>query len=738
MVKANDQQPVRIVLVGSGNIASGSHLPSLKRLEQENICKVVGIADIDKDKAEATAKKFDVPVFGNDWRDVVKRSSATAVSVTTTPGPNASISTEAVHENLHVLCEKPPGRNISDTRLLAEAAFENPSRITMVAFNRRYSPLTRKVVEASQAIAPPSMFDGRFTRASLGAGPSDTLENWITSDGSHTIDMAISIMGMPKRITVWRSATGSNVDNVWDIIFETMTATSHLHFNFAAGKRMERFEWIGPDYDVTLELPLQAIWAERGKPVEVWKAEELTGVALNAWNYGFGEQYRTFFNAIRGDGPRPEPNFEYADQFMKLIDVVLQSSNGESSFFEVEPTDTSIPVSEQPIAIKNISSDRHNVLKKPTVYIKLPHQAQSRYLTEHNFERLRSNFILRQRVDDVKEHDLIESDVIITGWGDTGLTAAEIDKAIKLKAVIVIGASVKGVNPELLLERGIKLYNTADAIASGVAEHCLLLSLAGLKQLTQIDVKMHKGIWPPQGEEKLFSLSRLLKTAKKSNIARSVVWPLVRPFARSTVNRIITNSNSSGSGGKKQIHELKGQTIGLIGWGSIARHFVRLLKPFDCHILVYSEAEIDNELEEYGVQRASLSEILGSAKVISLHRGLTDKTKGMLGIKELNRIQPNAVLINTSRAALIDEAALLERLSKGDIIAGLDVFHKEPLPTNDPIRKLKNVILTPHYLAQAPECRTNAGQQAVAIAIDWLQDCGEYSSIDSVYLSRMT
>jgi len=136
--------------------------------------------------------------------------------------------------------------------------------------------------------------------------------------------------------------------------------------------------------------------------------------------------------------------------------------------------------------------------------------------------------------------------------------------------------------------------------------------------------------------------------------------------------------------------------VGLLGWGHIARHFARLLEPFGCTVLVWSESAQPDELVAAGARPASLAEILQSAKVVSVHRGLTDETRGFLDARALAQLQPGAVLVNTARGPLVDEAALVARLQRGDVVAALDVFDEEPLDSKHPLRSLPNAILTPH------------------------------------------
>ena len=115
-------------------------------------------------------------------------------------------------------------------------------------------------------------------------------------------------------------------------------------------------------------------------------------------------------------------------------------------------------------------------------------------------------------------------------------------------------------------------------------------------------------------------------------------------------------------------------------------------------------------------RRVSKEELLSAADVVSLHLVLSERTRGILGATELAGMKRGAILINTARAALIDEAALIDAVQSGRIIAALDVFHREPLPATHPLARAPNVVLTPHlgysvievYREYYPQCVENA------------------------------
>lgn len=144
-------------------------------------------------------------------------------------------------------------------------------------------------------------------------------------------------------------------------------------------------------------------------------------------------------------------------------------------------------------------------------------------------------------------------------------------------------------------------------------------------------------------------------------------------------------------------HDLSELTLGLIGFGQVAREVAKRAKAFGMKILAYDPYVQQNEFDNAGVLNVNLEDLLKNSDVVSLHVRLTKETRHLIGEKELRLMKNTAYLINTARGELIDENALVKALKEGWIAgAGLDVFAEEPLPPNHPLLKLNNVILTPH------------------------------------------
>lgn len=143
---------------------------------------------------------------------------------------------------------------------------------------------------------------------------------------------------------------------------------------------------------------------------------------------------------------------------------------------------------------------------------------------------------------------------------------------------------------------------------------------------------------------------------------------------------------------------LAGRTLGLVGLGNIGARMARIAQAFEMPVMAWSEHLTRERCHEFNVTLASsLSELLERSDIVSLHLKLSDRTRGLLGSDEIARMKPSALLINTSRAAIVDQQAMIRALEHGTIAgAGLDVFEQEPLPDDHILRRLSNVLTTPH------------------------------------------
>ncbi len=167
--------------------------------------------------------------------------------------------------------------------------------------------------------------------------------------------------------------------------------------------------------------------------------------------------------------------------------------------------------------------------------------------------------------------------------------------------------------------------------------------------------------------------------------------------------------------------ELFGRTIGIIGLGKLGGRLARYANALEMNVLAWSQNLTAERAAEAGAQLVSKDELLRRSDVVSLHLVLSDRSRKTLGAAELALMKPGAIVVNTSRAGLVDQQALLAAVTEGRLVAALDVFAHEPLPPNDPWRSAPNTVLTPHlgYVSQGnmSALYTESAENLVA----WLQ-----------------
>jgi len=166
---------------------------------------------------------------------------------------------------------------------------------------------------------------------------------------------------------------------------------------------------------------------------------------------------------------------------------------------------------------------------------------------------------------------------------------------------------------------------------------------------------------------------------------------------------------------------IAGKTLGLIGYGAIARTLHRKVSGFGLdRVLVFDPFLDPQTITKNGGQAVDLRSLLKESDYVSVHAPLNDKTRGMVAARELSQMKKSGILINTSRGPLLDEKAVAEALADGKIAAaGLDVFESEPLPEQSPLRRLENVVLSDHagwYSEESvAELKTKAAQNVLEV-----------------------
>jgi D-3-phosphoglycerate dehydrogenase / 2-oxoglutarate reductase len=221
-----------------------------------------------------------------------------------------------------------------------------------------------------------------------------------------------------------------------------------------------------------------------------------------------------------------------------------------------------------------------------------------------------------------------------------------------LKHVVFLGTGARSyMNPEELAELGITVHLIRGYGDTAVAECAIALMWAAARNLTPMDREMRAGNWL-----------------------------------------------------REDGMQLTGKTLGLIGFGGIAREVARIARGSGMQVIAWNRTR----RKATGVEFVEYDELLTASDVVSVHLLLNDETRGFVSRACIEAMKPGVILVNTARGALVDEEAMIEALQSGQIRhAGLDVFNVEPLPKDHPLTKLPNVTLSAHSAFRTPEASEN-------------------------------
>jgi len=233
-----------------------------------------------------------------------------------------------------------------------------------------------------------------------------------------------------------------------------------------------------------------------------------------------------------------------------------------------------------------------------------------------------------------------------------------VDRCDALKHVVFLGTGPASyMNLADLAARGIKVHIIRNYGDTAVAEHAIALLFAACRDIARMDREVRAGAWVPH-----------------------------------------------------EGVQLLGKTLGVIGLGGIGREVMRIGRGLGMDVIAW------NRTPRPGDPLVALDELLARSDVISLNLTLGDETRGFIGAEQVARMKPGVIVVNTARAALIDEAALLDGLGSGRIRhAGLDVFHDEPLKRDHPLAHMANVTLTAHAAFRTPEASMTLLRRAIDI-----------------------
>lgn len=245
------------------------------------------------------------------------------------------------------------------------------------------------------------------------------------------------------------------------------------------------------------------------------------------------------------------------------------------------------------------------------------------------------------------------------------LTQKVLENAPDLRLFVVCRGGPVNANVKAATQHGVTVAFTPARNAAATAEHTIAMMLSALRGIPAADAAIHQGLW--KGDYTWDSVGFELETA----------------------------------------------TVGLIGYGAIGKIVGRILRSFGATVLVYDPF---SKIEEgSGVVQVELPELLRRSNIVSLHARETKESRGILGAREIAQLQKGSVVVNCARGSLLDYDALAEALRSGHLYAAAaDVFPEEPLPTDSPLLKLQNFVMTPHIAGGSRQ----AAEKAAAIAAE--------------------
>ena len=212
-------------------------------------------------------------------------------------------------------------------------------------------------------------------------------------------------------------------------------------------------------------------------------------------------------------------------------------------------------------------------------------------------------------------------------------------------------------------------------------------------------------------------------TGYSSTPTIEMTWALILAMARNIP--LETQSVREGGWQLSLGEQLAGKTLGVLGLGHIGSAVGVIGRAFRMNVIAWSENLTDERAAEKGVQRVSKDALFSTSDFLSIHLRFSERTRGLVGATELAQMKPTSRLINTSRGAIVDNAALLRALTTGQIAgAALDVYEVEPLENPHPLRELPNVLATPHIGYVSKELYRTFYGDTVQNIVKWLDESG--------------
>ncbi|MCI8327531.1 MAG: 2-hydroxyacid dehydrogenase [Lachnospiraceae bacterium] len=282
------------------------------------------------------------------------------------------------------------------------------------------------------------------------------------------------------------------------------------------------------------------------------------------------------------------------------------------------------------------------------------------------------------------------ADIIITSYDD--ITRQVIENAPNLKLIACTRATPVNVDMEAAKERNIPVLYTPGRNSDCTAELTIGLMISIARKIPMAYMALKEGKFTSEGDN---------RTKTKAGLKADVVWGASADSPYTVFKGM----------------QLKGKTLGILGYGSIGKKVGRIARAFDMQLLVYDPYQGELEIEEFAVKKAeSVEEVMKNSDFITSHMKVTEETTKLINKERIAMMKPTAYLINASRGAVLDEEALIEALREKRIAgAAFDVYESEPIAKNHPyIQELDNVVITPHIAGATTDVLANHTRQVVA------------------------
>jgi D-3-phosphoglycerate dehydrogenase len=324
--------------------------------------------------------------------------------------------------------------------------------------------------------------------------------------------------------------------------------------------------------------------------------------------------------------------------------------------------------------------------------------------------------ILDRYMQQLKEY----CDVVVTGWAKTGelLTEEELIEVLKDADIFIVGYEklTKKVieNSKKLKLIGCTRGNPVNVdVRAASASNITVIYTPGRNANSAAEFTM--GLI-------LSELRHIARAYHCLKMGRYLGEPVENIYHTPHQDDVVWNMDGDSPYKKFRGCELYGRTIGLIGLGNIGRRLAKFAKAFDMNVVAYDPYCPIENVKELEIELVSLSELLRSADFISIHCKVSEETIGLLGKEQFALIKPTAYLINTARASIIQQEALIEALQNKKIAgAALDVYWYEPIPANHPLLTMENVTLTPHIAGASDDVPVWQSQMMVEDVIRWIK-----------------